>query len=307
MRSRAVEARVLAQAKINLFLRVLAREVDGYHSIETLFLRLDLGDVVRIRTSPKAGRSIECHGAAYPAAGLGPPEHNLAYRAASAYVDVAGWPNGFAIEIEKVVPVGGGLGGGSADAAAVLRILDALAPDPIGAAALAQIAGRLGADVPFMVSDSACALAWGRGERLLHLRPPAPRDVELLVPHVGVSTKWAYEKFAASRGELRPRPVLHRASQLSSWDHLAAVAINDLEPVVTEHHPEIGACVAALRSRGFRIVRMSGSGSTVFGVFDQPVGVVDESPASSAGVDLAVATSLRTRTSSRVVGVERIE
>jgi 4-diphosphocytidyl-2-C-methyl-D-erythritol kinase len=306
MRSQAVEARVVAQAKINLFLRVLAREADGYHSIETLFLRLDLGDVVRVRVSSKPGRSIECSGAAYPPAGLGPPEQNLAYRAAAAYVDVAGWPNGFAIEIEKLVPVGGGLGGGSADAAAVLRALDALAPDPIGAGALAQIAGRLGADVPFMVSDSAFALAWGRGERLLHLKPPAPRDVELLLPGFGVSTKWAYEQFAASRGEAQPRPVIHRAAQLSSWDHLAAIAINDLEPMVAARHREIGTCVATLRGRGARIAMMSGSGSTVFGVFNETVGVLGESPGATSAPTSEVVGRLRTRTSSRVVGVERI-
>jgi 4-diphosphocytidyl-2-C-methyl-D-erythritol kinase len=307
MRSRAVEARVVAQAKINLFLRVLAREVDGYHSIETLFLRLDLGDVVRLRVSANPERSIDCYGVGIAAADLGPPEENLAYRAAAAYVDVAGWPNGFAIEIEKLIPVGGGLGGGSADAAAVLRALDALAPDPIGGGALAQIAGRLGADVPFMVSDSACALGWGRGERLLHLRPPPPRDLELLVPRFGVSTKWAYEQLAASRGEAKPRPMIYRAAQLSSWDHLTAIAINDLEPVVMGRHPEIGACVAALRASGARIAMMSGSGSTVFGVVDETVRGGDESPRGSAAVTSAVATSLRTRTSNRVVGVERIE
>jgi 4-diphosphocytidyl-2-C-methyl-D-erythritol kinase len=307
MRSRAVGARVVAQAKINLFLRVLAREADGYHSIETLFLRLDLGDVVRVRVSSKPGRSIECHGAAYPPAGLGPPEQNLAYRAAAAYVDVAGWPNGFAIEIEKLVPVGGGLGGGSADAGAVLRVLDALAPDPIGAGALGQIGGRLGADVPFMASDSACALAWGRGERLLHLKPPTPREVELLLPGFGVSTRWAYERFSASRGELKPRPVIHRTAQLSSWDHLAAIAINDLEPVVAGHHPEISACVAALRASGARIAMMSGSGSTVFGVFDEAVRRADQSPGATTAPTSDVATSLWTRTASRVVGVERIE
>ena len=307
MRSRAVEGRVVAQAKINLFLRVLAREADGYHSIETLFLRVDLGDVVRVRVSSTPERSLACHGPACPAAGLGPAEQNIAYRAAAAYVEVAGWPNGFAIEIEKRVPVGGGLGGGSADAGAVLRVLDALAPDPIGAGALAQIAGRLGADVPFMVSDSACALAWGRGERLLHLKPPLPRDVELLVPGFGVSTKWAYEQFAASRGDSQPRPVIHRVAQLSSWDHLAAIAINDLEPVVTGHHPEVGTCVAALRARGARIAMMTGSGSTVFGVFDDKVGVVGESPGPTGAPTSDTAESLRTRTSSRVVGVERIE
>lgn len=307
MRSRPVEAHAVAQAKINLFLRVLSREVSGYHSIETLFLRIGLGDPVRVRVNDAGRRSIECHGPFLPPDGIGPPEHNVAYRAAVAYAEVAGWPSGFVIDVEKQVPVGGGLGGGSADAAAVLRILDALAPDPVGAGALAQIAVQLGADVPFLVSDSACALAWGRGERLLHLRAPPPRAIELLVPSFGVSTKWAYEQFAAARGESQPRPVIHRPAQLSSWDHLAAIATNDLEPIVAGRHAEIAGYVASLRARGARIAMMSGSGSAVFGVFDGVDVPPGDSTIASANLPSPTATRLRTRTADRVVGVERIE
>jgi len=124
-------ARVVAQAKVNLVLRVLAREAGGYHSIETVFLRLDLGDDVEVRIAA-SGRSLTCTGPAMPEAGLGPVEKNLAYRAAALYQEASGWPAGFAIEIGKRIPVGAGLGGGSADAGAVLRCLDALAPRPLG-------------------------------------------------------------------------------------------------------------------------------------------------------------------------------
>jgi 4-diphosphocytidyl-2-C-methyl-D-erythritol kinase len=299
MRPRAVEARVVAQAKVNLFLRVLGREIDGYHSIETLLLRLDLADVVRVAVGDGGERAIHCHGVACPAEGLGPPERNLAYRAAVAYADATGWPRGFAIDVEKRIPVGGGLGGGSADAAAVLRAFDAMAPYPVGAAAIARMAAPLGADIPFLASESACALAWGHGERLLDLPPPPPRDVELLVPPFGVSTKWAYGQLAATWGGIKARPALHRIADLSSWDHLATVAVNDLEPLVSARHPEIASCVVALRARGARIAMMSGSGSTVFGVFD---GSSDAASDAVAGI-----TSLRARTANRVVGVERIE
>jgi 4-diphosphocytidyl-2-C-methyl-D-erythritol kinase len=299
MRSRAVEARVLAQAKINLFLRVLGRETDGYHSIETLFLRLDIADVVRIRVGNGDEREIHCRGPMCPADGFGPPERNLAYRAAVSYAEATGWPRSFAIDVEKNVPVGGGLGGGSADAGAVLRVLDAMAPRPAGPETVARIAGRLGADVPFLASESVCALAWGRGERMLDVRPPARRHVELLVPPFGVSTQWAYEQLAATWGAVTPRPAMHRIAELSSWDHLDAVAVNDLEPVVSARHPEIASCVIALRARGARIATMSGSGSTVFGIFDRwPVAVSDVGGA---------VTSLRTRTANRVVGVELTE
>jgi 4-diphosphocytidyl-2-C-methyl-D-erythritol kinase len=299
VRPRAVEARVLAQAKINLFLRVLGREVDGYHSIETLFLRLELADVVRIRVGDGDERGIHCHGSTYPADGLGPPEGNLTYRAAVAYAEATGWPRSFAIDVEKNIPVGGGLGGGSADAAAVLRALDAMAPYSAGTDAITRIAGRLGADVPFLASDSVCALAWGRGERMLDLRPPPQRQVELLVPAFAVSTRWAYEQLAATWGDFKAQPALRRLGELSSWERLETLAVNDLEPVVSARHPEIPACVIALRGRGARIAMMSGSGSTAFGIFDRW---------SDAVSDVAGAvTSLRTRTANRVVGVELTE
>jgi 4-diphosphocytidyl-2-C-methyl-D-erythritol kinase len=123
-------ARVAAQAKVNLRLRILAREASGYHQIETLFLRLALADDVVVRATSGA-RSLDAAGSV-DARQLGPVERNLAWRAASAYSEVTGWPAGFAIELTKHIPVGGGLGGGSANAGAVLRALDARAPTPIG-------------------------------------------------------------------------------------------------------------------------------------------------------------------------------
>src|SRR6266550_2986048 len=159
--------RTLAQAKINLFLRVLGKEMGGFHSIETLFLRIDLGDDVRVHIRENA-RTLRC--------GVmrdKPEQENLAYRAAALYSEETGWPHGFEIVIKKRIPIGGGLGGGSADAAAVLRILNTLALKPISARKLSALAAGLGSDVPFLVSDSAIAIGWGRGENLLQL-PPLP-------------------------------------------------------------------------------------------------------------------------------------
>src|SRR3954467_3825876 len=130
--------RTLAQAKIYLSLRVLAREADGFHSIETVFLPIDLGDEVRVHI-PELTRSLRC--------GVmrgEPEEKNLAYRAASLYAAETGWPHGFEIVIKKRIPIGGGLGGGSADAAAVLRILNTLSRNPISSTSLQQLAARLG-------------------------------------------------------------------------------------------------------------------------------------------------------------------
>ena len=141
------EAHVVAQAKVNLFLRILAREASGHHQLETLFQRLELGDDVRVRVGVP-GRSLDCGGAD----DLGPTARNLAWRAAQVYHEATGWPDGWAIEIEKRIPVGGGLGGGSADAGAVLRCLNALAPRPLSAGGLLALAAPLGAAVPFLAT-----------------------------------------------------------------------------------------------------------------------------------------------------------
>lgn len=229
------EARVVAQAKINLFLRVLAREASGYHQLETLFQRLALGDDVRVRVGV-AGRTLDCGGA-----DVGPVERNLAWRAALAYAAATGWPDGFAIEIDKRIPVGGGLGGGSADAGGVLRCLNALAPAPLDAAELLALAAPLGADVPFLTSEAALALAWGRGERMLALPPLAPRRAHLALFRDGVATAEAFAWLAEWRrrsGE-RPRPIVWTLERFGRWDDVAMVASNDFERVVLPRREEI--------------------------------------------------------------------
>jgi 4-diphosphocytidyl-2-C-methyl-D-erythritol kinase len=151
----------------------------------------------------------------------------------------------------------------------VLRALDALAPRPLGVAALVDIAARLGADVAFLVSPSELALAWGRGERLLDLPPLPEAAVLLVVPDFGVNTAQAYSALAAHRAESPASAgAVWRASQaLGSWSAVAADAVNDFEPVVFEMHPELAkvrAQLAALSRTVFAL--LSGSGSTLFAV-----------------------------------------
>ncbi len=230
------EAHVLAQAKINLFLRVLAREASGYHQLETLFQRLELGDDVRVRVDV-SGRSLDCG-----RVDLGPVERNLAWRAAEAYAAATGWPGGWAIEIDKRIPVGGGLGGGSADAGAVLRCLNALAPRPLSAGELLALAAPLGADVPVLTTEAPLALGWGRGERMLALPPLPARRVHLALFGAGVSTAEAYGALATARGEeSRPRPILWTPDRLARWDDVALVATNDFEAVVFPLREDVAA------------------------------------------------------------------
>ena len=251
--------RTLAQAKINLSLRVLNKEPDGFHSIETVFLRLDLGDDVRLHIRAKA-RSLRC--------GVmrdQPQEDNLAYRAAALYSEEAGWPGGFEIVIKKRIPIGGGLGGGSADAAAVLRILNTLSPNPLEADALRGLASRLGSDVPFLASDFVMALGWGRGEQLLELAALPSRDVQLFIPPFGIDTGEAYALLDASRSA-RPRAVPElTADMFGYWESAAKRSVNDFEAVVRPRFPAIDALLARGDRHGL-FYRMSGSGSTVFKV-----------------------------------------
>lgn len=291
----ASAASVEAQAKINLFLRVIAREEGGHHQLETLFARIDLADSVRVATDTTV-REIECRGL-----DAGPPERNLAFRAAEAFAAETGWPTGFRIEIEKRIPVGGGLGGGSADAGAVLRALNALAPKPLPSPMLATLAFRLGADIPFLTGESALALAWGRGERLLELRPLPGREVLLCLPPFGVETKAAFAWMAQARQDLPLRaPAPLSLDVLDRWEAIAKVADNDLELPVVVRHPEIGQCLEALAEAGAKIARMSGSGSTVYGLFDR------RPPAELAGLPAGTRV-VHTRTSTSVAGVRLLD
>ena len=287
-------ARVAAQAKLNLGLRVLARERGGYHEIETLFARIALADVVTVRPQDEE-RTLVVHGA-----DVGPAEQNLAYRAAVAYGDATGWPRGFAIDIEKKIPVGGGFGGGSADAGGVLRALNALAPEPASGAELLRIAITLGADVPYLTTTEPFALAWGRGERMLALPALPERAVLLVLPGFPIETAAAYAWLAASRPADLPSPRMVSVAELTSWETLQPHVVNDFELVVAEHHPEIPAIIAQLREAGASIAGMTGSGSALYGIV--PL-FSDTAPITSALPGIVVPT----RTVTRVAAVELVE
>ena len=255
------EARVAAQAKINLRLKVLAREADGFHSLETIFARIDLADDVVVRTGG-TGRSLDCKGA-----DLGPVEKNLAWRAAMAYAEATGWAIGFDIEITKRIPVGGGLGGGSADAGAVLRALDAMAPHPLGPRLITLAAG-LGSDVPFLTIDSPFALAWSRGERLMPLPTLPWHPIVIVTPTEGIATADAYGWIAESRMEFSPTAFIIDSPSVRDWTRMATIAKNDFDAVVFSRFPELGKAAASLRQNGALISILAGSGSSVIGIFE---------------------------------------
>lgn len=267
-------ASIAAQAKLNLHLRVQARDDTGYHSIDTIFHRIELSDSIVVHVTD-GERTIDVEGA-----DAGPGESNLAFRAATAYAASAGWPAGFRIALTKRIPIGAGLGGGSADAAAVFRVLDYLAPKRMGSHVLAHISSSLGADVTFFTSDAVMARGSGYGEVLAPM-PPLPRmDVLLLTPPYSVSTVAAYgwlddDRRKADNSELEysqpdDSSVLASWADELSWHDLAEWARNDFEPVVVARHPELGSMLATLRASRAIFAGMTGSGSTIYGILDGP-------------------------------------
>lgn len=293
-------AHARAQAKVNLGLRILARDASGYHALETLFHQLELADEVRVeRTAGE--RVLLCSGPAFPAGGLGPARDNLAWRAADAYARAAGWSGGFSIELVKHIPAGGGLGGGSSDAGAVLRACERLADVPLGPARIRELAASLGSDVPFLAGEAAAAVGTGRGESLDPVPALPRRAVALVFPPFGVSTKDAYGWLALSRSGLPAVGPAATGVGRPSWDALARHAANDFEAVVGARHPEIPATLDALRRAGARLALMSGSGSTLFGIFDD----ADVAAARAALTGLAPGASVTwTHTAQCVVPVE---
>jgi 4-diphosphocytidyl-2-C-methyl-D-erythritol kinase len=253
-----------ALAKVNLFLRVLAREHEtGYHGIETLLCLIDLADTVRAERREGRGVTIDVTGA-----DLGVAEQNLAVQAATAVLDAVGHRFAIHLTLSKRIPVRAGLGGGSSDAAAALHAANRLAGNAIPRHELLQIAARLGSDVPFFLTGAPLAVAWNRGERMLRLPPLPSAPALLLTPRVSVATAEAYTWVDAARQSAGRRgAVALDLDVLSGWGDIARMAGNDFESAVFGRHAELRAAFEALVATRPLLCRMSGSGSTLFAIY----------------------------------------
>jgi 4-diphosphocytidyl-2-C-methyl-D-erythritol kinase len=256
---------IRAHAKINLDLRVLGSRPDGFHELRTVFQSISLHDVIECvgRDGPLA---IECD-----APGVPLDRSNLVWRAADALwraLRKPGAVHGVTIRLRKQIPVQAGLGSGSTDAAATLLALARLWRVPLRPAQLTDVAAALGADVPFFLSGGT-ALGLGRGDEVYPLADLPRHWIVLLVPGFGVSTADAYAWYDGERDVARAMAAREPQHVPGPWPSRAAQMINDLEAPIARHHPEIDQMRTSLRRAGALAAAMSGSGSTVFGLFQK--------------------------------------
>jgi 4-diphosphocytidyl-2-C-methyl-D-erythritol kinase len=257
--------RVRAHAKINLDLRVLGTRPDGFHELRTVFQALALHDT--IECIPRVGPfAIECDTAGVPL-----DRSNLVWRAAETLwrsLRRDGPVRDVFVRLHKRIPIQGGLGGGSTDAAATLAALARAWRVPIRPGQLVDVAATLGADVPFFLAGGT-ALGLGRGDEIYPLADLPRHWVVLLVPGFGVSSADAYGWYDSERDPARG-PIVREAQYVPGpWPSRAAQMINDLEAPIARHHPEIEQMKTSLRRAGALAAAMSGSGSTVFGLFQK--------------------------------------
>lgn len=238
-----------APGKLNLFLHVLGRRADGYHELQTVFRLIDRCD--RVGIAVRGDGAIRRHD---PLPGVG-EDDDLCVRAARLLKSHTGAALGADLALDKRLPVGGGLGGGSSDAATTLMVLNRLWRAGLSREALLALAGRLGADVPFFVHGEN-AVGEGIGERLSTLELPAAWYV-VLVPPVEVSTRAVFGDNALTRN----------TKPLKIPPFFAGLGVNDLEPAAVRRSPEIAAHLAWLRERCPQ-ARMTGSGACVFAELD---------------------------------------
>ena len=268
--------RELAPAKVNLVLQVGDVRADGLHELCSLFASLDLADELTIepRGAGATDDEVVCAGVSGP---------NLATRAlAELRAELAGDLPPLAVAIEKRIPVAAGLGGGSADAAAVLRAANAIAGDPFDAVALRSLGARIGADVPSQI-DPRHALVTGAGEQVEPLALP-PMALVLIPQDEGLSTADVYraaDRIGSTRARLDPDGL--RALASAPLPELAAGLENDLERAALDLRPELGSGLRALAEAGALAARVTGSGPTTFGVFPDRASAERAAAALSSG------------------------
>ena len=261
-----------APAKVNYRLDVLGKRADGYHDLRMVMQRVDLCDEIEIALSDLPGVRVTCGSSKGVPDGPG----NIAWRAADALVKLSGRDVGIDITITKKIPVGAGLGGGSSDAATVLMGVNELLELGLPDERLREIGVKLGADVPFFIFKKA-ALAEGIGDQLTALEQVPDLWVVLANPGIHVSTAWVYQNLRLTTN----KPIAIIPGSYGGIAQVCDLLSNDLERVTCGRFPMLNELKDLLIAAGASGSLMSGSGSTVFGLFD------DEKTARRAAEEIA--------------------
>ena len=253
---------ITANAKINLGLRIVGRRENGLHLLHTLFQEIAFGDDVTLTNRPKLKVILEVTGPA--AGGVPTDESNLCIRAVTLFNERTGNGRGIEMGLEKRIPAGAGLGGGSSDAAAVLKGLNELWQTGMTVPEMEGLAVELGADVPFFIRGG-LQLGEGIGEVLTPLERALPWVVVLVIPPFGVDTAWAYSQFASRRSFPLP-PAFDKliAGEPIPWEAFT----NDFEEVVFPRYGQLAEIKRELLEAGAVHASLSGSGSGVYGLFE---------------------------------------
>ena len=253
-----------AFAKLNLTLDVLGKRPDGYHDLKSVMQTVSIRDDVEIDIGTGKHWTLECS-----MEGIPTDERNLAWKAAEVYCEQIGKnPDGISIRITKRIPSGAGMGGGSADAAAVLRALNRHYGEPLSILALAELGARIGSDVPFCTLGGT-AMVEGRGERLRRL-PDMPDCVFVVCkPEFSVSTAELYQKIDQVAIPKRPDHQAMETALLSGdLSRVAENIWNVFDPVVTAEHLELNYIKSIFNTYGSLNQQMTGSGSACFAILD---------------------------------------
>ena len=270
------EVRIPAFAKVNLRLDILGKRADGYHELRTIFQTLSLHDELRLRTSKQPGISLTIHGNASLASE--PVQKNLVYRAVDAVKRALKASGGVEIRVNKRIPAGGGLGGGSSDAVAAMLGYLQLARKKLPTIKMLEIAASLGADVPFFLFGGR-ALGVNRGDEIYPLQDVPKMHLLVVVPtEIRVPTPDAFRWVNARPLGLTKSAIDSKLLEFCalSWSLPAAAGkqgnglSNDFEGPVFRQHPRLGQIKRVLLQTGATEASLAGSGSAVFGVFPSP-------------------------------------
>lgn len=247
-------------AKINLWLRVLGKREDGFHEVQTRLVKVDVADTVRLSlTGTTPGMDLTCN-----VPGIPTDDSNLAIMALKAFEARVGVSHGWNIHLEKRIPHGAGLGGGSSNAGTILRAANQLLGQPLSLDALLEIAAGIGSDVPCFLLDTPAADGEGRGERVTPVEFPWQLPLVLIKPPFPIPTPWAYKNWSTSK-ELAG--VLY-APQICPWGDM----VNGLERPVFAKYLLLPTLKSWLLDHGYvRAALMSGSGSTMFAITETDV------------------------------------